>query len=159
MKIIRLKNGEETMVDDMDYGWLNQFKWRVLNRTKKQHSPYVVRGKRINGKYILFYMHRVIMNPGSLCTDHIDGDGFNNQRENLRICTHTQNGMNQTIKGGTSQYKGVYYNKNAKKWQSGIRKDRKTFYLGYFHDEAEAAKAYDEAAKELFGQYAKLNFP
>ncbi len=89
--------------------------------------------------------------------DHIDGNGLNNRRFNLRICTHQQNQANRGPRGGSSQFVGVLRHKD--KWEAGIRYRGEYFYLGLFDDEVEAAKARDRKAYELHGQCAYLNFP
>lgn len=92
--------------------------------------------------------------------DHIDGDKLNNRIENLRICTHNQNQHNQGIRSSNkSGYKGVSWMKSAKKWQAQICCNSKVTHLGLYTNKIEAAKAYDEAAKKLHGDFAWLNFP
>jgi hypothetical protein len=109
-------------------------------------------------------MHRIVMEtPEGSFTDHIDGNGLNNTRNNLRICTKHQNQMNRRLPTtNKTGYKGVsVYRSKRKKflWRSEIQMNRKTIYLGLYFCLIKAAKAYDEAAKELFGEFAKLNFP
>lgn len=105
------------------------------------------------------FLHRTILNPSKeKVIDHIDHNGLNNRRSNLRICTQTQNVANQRKGKGSSNFKGVYWNKREQKWRAGIGYKGKDFHLGYFKDELEAAKAYDKAAKDLWGEFAKLNF-
>jgi len=104
------------------------------------------------------YMHRMIMRPRQgYVVDHIDGNGLNNRRCNLRVCTRRQNQANQGPRGGSSRFVGVYRHKN--KWEAGIRCRGKRYYLGLFDDEVEAAKARDRKAYELHGAHAYLNFP
>ena len=92
--------------------------------------------------------------------DHINHIRDDNRLENLRDVTRSQNGMNSSIETGrTSQYKGVHWAKKANKWKAQIGINGKQKYLGYFTIEIEAARAYDRAALEHFGIYAKLNFP
>ena len=95
--------------------------------------------------------------------DHIDHNGLNNQKENLRICNRSQNSANR-IPSGKSKYLGVtplirhYRNKVYYYFASEIRINKKSIYLGHFKNEIEAALAYDKAAKDLHGEYANLNF-
>jgi DNA-binding Xre family transcriptional regulator len=93
--------------------------------------------------------------------DHKDGNGLDNRKKRLRVADHAQNGWNQKIRicGKSSRYKGVIWHIGARKWQSQIRYKGRLIHLGTFDDEAEAAKAYDEAAEKHFGVFARLNFP
>jgi hypothetical protein len=93
--------------------------------------------------------------------DHKNGDKLDNRRENLRICTIAENIRNSktsTKKGKTSRYKGVYWVGRIKKWVARIHVDRKGLHVGVFTDEAEAARAYDVAARQHFGEFARTNF-
>jgi len=91
--------------------------------------------------------------------DHIDGNGLNNTRANLRICTYQQNVCNCKSRGGDSKYKGISWDKRSKKWRAKIRYNSKDKHLGVFEDEIEAAREYDREAAKLFGEFAYLNFP
>lgn len=137
------------LVDDDDFDYLNQFKWQV------QANKYGLYAKRhMNG--LTIRMHWDIM--GGKLIDHIDGNGLNNQRNNLRFCTHSQNAMNKkSDKNTTSKYKGVCWYKTRSVWVGQIGINGKSTCLGYFTDEIEAAKAYDREAKILFGEFARLN--
>ncbi len=109
-------------------------------------------------------MHRVIMGygPGDPFVDHIDGDGLNNRRANLRDATRMQNAANsgaRPLHGNTSPFKGVSWRKDVGKWRAQIVVDGKSTHLGHFTDEVEAAKVYDDAAHCAFGEFARLNFP
>jgi hypothetical protein len=106
-------------------------------------------------------MHRYIMKvPKGLVCDHINHNGLDNRKSNLRICTRQQNTYNQrSQKGGSSKYKGVDWNKRQKKWRARIYYKRKFYYLGYFDNEVDAAKSYDKKAKEFFKEFACPNFP
>jgi hypothetical protein len=145
------------LVDDEDYEKLNSFNWHA---DKGRHTLYAERTKWNGKSYVKFKMHRDIMqSPQGADVDHRDGNGLNNQRHNLRPCTRSQNQHNRRLQGGSSVYKGVHWNKDAKKWHGTIQCNKEKFHLGLFTDEIEAAKAYDNKAKELFGEFAYLNFP
>ncbi len=155
VKLIPLTQGKFAIVDDDDYEHLNKYKWCAL----KTHNNKFYAVRRKNNKTII--MHRQIMNvPEGLVVDHIDGNGLNNRKNNLRICTQAQNIHNsRPRRNRSSKYKGVFWDKVNKKWSTNIRKGDKRIYLGGFDDEIEAALAYDRKAAELFGEFAYLNFP
>jgi len=158
MRQIPLTQGKFSMVDDEDYDELNKFKWYAHGDSNvlyaKRHAVDKYNRKRIIG------MHEQIMGyvSGLVC-DHIDGNGLNNQRNNLRHVTHHQNTMNAQSKRGRSNYKGVHWQSREKRWSSKIKMNYKAIWIGYFDNEEDAARAYDVKAKELFGEYARLNFP
>ena len=105
-------------------------------------------------------MHRYILNtPNGKETDHCNGNGLDNREDNLRICTTAQNQHNQISVRGMSKYKGVSWNKNAKKWDARIKLNNKPIRLGYYISEIEAAHAYDKAALKYYEKYAHTNFP
>ena len=98
--------------------------------------------------------------PSHLVVDHIDRNGLNNCRANLRLCTAAQNMRNIVSNvGATSRYKGVHWNKRMKRWAAAIQFEKKKYHLGYFTDQIAAAKAYDKKAGQLHRQFACLNFP
>jgi hypothetical protein len=158
MKKIPLKQGKYALVDDADYEWLKQYKWAAY---KGVRTYYAGRNEKDGtGKFRFINMHRAIMKtPKGLETDHIDGDGLNNQRSNLRVCTAAQNQHNRSPhKNCSSRYKGVSWKKSGKKWVVRIHCNYQSKHVGVFADEVEAARAYDKAAKEAFGEFARLNF-
>jgi hypothetical protein len=111
------------------------------------------------------YVHRLVgmhhmQNPNAHpLMDHRNRQPSNNHADNLRFCTHSDNGANRTSTCGTSRFKGVSWNKRTRHWIAYIRKDRKLHNLGTFAIEEDAARAYDAAATRLFGEFALLNFP
>jgi hypothetical protein len=150
---IPLSRGRFTIVDAADYEWLSQYQWTCRGGT----NPYAARIK--GGKII--WMHREIMQtpPGLVC-DHIDTVSLNNRRCNLRNCTRRQNSQNVPKPAhGTSCYKGVSWDKRSHKWRAKIKWHGKAYELGLFDSEIDAALAYDRKARELFGPFARLNFP
>lgn len=157
MKRIQLTQGQFAIVDDKNYEWLNQYKWCAI-KTKRGYRA--VRSIRKNGRRINTTISRFILNaPDNLEVDHENHNTLDEQESNIRLCTRSQNNWNQLKKGGKSQYKGVYLDKKrSKKWGVNIRYHGRRIYLGRFLTEIEAAKAYDAKAKELFGEFAYLNF-
>lgn len=157
MKEIQLTQGKVALVDDEDYEYLNQFKWYAHKDYKSPNIWYAVRSEYTKGKLTMISMHWVIMNKKLI--DHVDTDGLNNQKYNLRHCTRQQNSQNKNVyKNSTSTFKGVCWNIIKQKWQTSIGYNSKRIFLGYYISKIEAAKEYDIKAKELFGEFANLNF-
>lgn len=156
-RTIPLTQGKVAIVDEADYEYLNQWRWYAA---KGSSTYYARRGIWENDKTRDIRMHCVILNPPpSLEPDHINGDGLDNRRCNLRICTRSQNSMNRRKHPNcSSKYKGVSWYKRDCKWESYIyTDDRQKKHLGYFNDEEEAAAAYNTEARERFGEFAKPN--
>lgn len=139
------------LIDNEDFEWLNQWKWSYKD-------GYAVR--TIWPTHHQIRMHRLIMNtPKGMDTDHINGNGLDNRKLNLRICTTSQNLMNKTKKQNhSSTYKGVHWDKQMQKWRTNIYINHKQTFIGLFDKERWAAMAYDLWAKENYGKFAKLNF-
>lgn len=164
MKTIPLTQGKYAIVDDEDYEYINKWKWHAR---KDKRNFYAARGVVVDRKkhrVKLFFIHNEIMKPkDGMLVDHVDHDGLNNKRNNLRICTDIENRMNRrkcpTVKGKkcSSKYKGVCL--KGKKWFSYIGGKKKYKCIGLFDNEIDAAKAYDEFAKIMYGRFANLNFP
>lgn len=153
MKEISLSKGKRTtLVDDEDYEYLNQWNWYYTV------SGYVVR-KLPNPSKIYIPMHRVIMNPPiGMMVDHINHNGLDNRKCNLRICTNAENQHNRKIgSNNTSGYKGVSWNTLANKWEAQVKFNNKKIYLGRFISLEHAVKTYNKRAKELFGEFALIN--
>ena len=157
-RIINLTKNMVTIVDEEDYEWLNQYKWCIGKGSG--NKCYAVRRNK-NLKPNKVRMHREIMNlqhANNLEVDHINGDTLDNRKSNLRICTHKDNTRNKKIQSNnTSGFNGVSFTGRENKWRSYIVIDQKQKSLGYFNSKEEAAKAYNEAAKKYFGEFAKLN--
>lgn len=171
---IPLTQGQVAMVSPCDFERLNQFKWYAF--FDKSRKCYIVRRndysqstKEMNWRSRTLLMHRVVLElePGRVpMVDHVDGNTLNNTRTNLRECTHRQNMYNSrkrrrafTGEVPSSKYKGVTWCKRDKIFIGNIRTPGKTVCVGYFKDEIECARAYDKAAREFHGEFARLNFP
>lgn len=156
LKEIELTRGYKAQVDDADYEWLNQWKWRS---EIGYNTVYAVRTDYSNGKKNL-RMNRLILaiTDLNIQVDHRDRNGLNNQRDNLRIATNQQNSINQVGCNKTSRYKGVFRDNTKKRFCAQIKVNYKSTHIGTFNSEIEAAMAYDRKAKELFGEFAYLNF-
>lgn len=145
MKEILLTQGKVALVDDEDYFELNRYKWCA----HKNNNVYYA--ERVVNKHTIL-MHRIIMNtPVGYDTDHMDGDGLNNQRNNLRIVTHRVNGQNLHITQ-TSNYPGVSLHSMSNKWRARLRINGKEIHLGLFLTEKSAYDAYCKACEELDGR-------
>ena len=143
------------LVDDEDYEMLNKIPWHAI----KSKSGKLVYASHLTKNNQRVYMHEMIigLKPG-LIVDHKDGDGLNNQSGNLRLCNQQQNQMNQRVNTKTSSiYKGVSWSKHDKVWVSYIYHNYKRRHLGSFVSELSAAKEYNVAALDMFGEFARLN--
>lgn len=148
---IPLGNGLFAIVDAVDYEKVSRHRWYAR---RCGHTAYAF--CRIRGK--LVFMHRMIMRPRKgYVVDHIDHNGLNNRRCNLRVCTPRQNIANERSHGGLSGFVGL--RRRGDKWSAGITFNGKYYHLGTFSDPVEAAKARDRKAYEFWGPYAYLNFP
>ena len=161
MRTIPLTQGKVAIVDEEDFEILNEFKWTA----QKDHGYprwYAIRKEeQNNGKWKLIIMHRQILNaPHKVYVDHINHDGLDNRKHNLRLCTSSQNQKNRGLqKNNTSGLNGVSFDKRKKKWYAYVIKSKHQISLGFFYDKDEAGRVVDKKAKELFGEFALLNFP
>ena len=149
-KKIGLTRGMFAVVDDSDYDALVCQKWNAHRGPNGEFYAMSSRGK---------YMHREIMSPAQdEIVDHIDGDGLNNTRSNLRVCRKSDNAMNYSKPiNNTSGYKGVSWNKGNKKFQAHISTNGRKIYIGQFNTAIEAARAYDREAIRLHGEFSNIN--
>jgi len=147
----------EVLIDDEDFERVNQYNW-FINKNGK--TFYVVRNVKTNGKKTKQPLHRFIlyMTDSKILVDHIDGNGLNNCKDNLRTATHSQNSMNRGAdRDNTTGFKGVFWHKRDKKFMAQITFNRKQIFLGYFSTAEEASTVYEAKAKELFGEFYKNN--
>lgn len=159
MKKIPLSRGLEAIVDDADFDRLSKYKW-YASSTKNKRACYALRHDRTDGDRVV-QMHRdVLCLARGMYVDHVDGNGLNNRRANLRPSTPSQNSRNRFAhRDGRSKYKGVSKTRRFEKsWRAQIWSGHRNISLGSFGSEVEAAKAYDAAARELYGEFARLNF-
>jgi len=161
---ILLTQGKVAWVDQADYAALALSKWHADHRESRDvtYARRYCRGSGRSGRRAE-RMHRIVVGllPGDLrVVDHINGDGLDNRRSNLRVCSVRQNAHNLRARCGTSLFKGVSSHKASGLWRVQIRAGGNVSRcVGYFHEEEEAARAYDAAAMEAFGEFSKLNFP
>lgn len=157
MKRIPLSQGKYALVDDADYERVSQYKWYCTNGYAVRREQRVHGGKK---RIKAFRMHREIIDaPPGLDVDHINRNRLDNRRDNLRFATPTQNAINRGPQPGTSRFKGVSWFKLNNVWRAKIGINGEKVHIGCYDNEIEAAKAYDDAAHEHFGEFAYLNFP
>lgn len=152
MKKIQLTQGKVALVDDEDLAELSKFKWCA---SKIGNTFYAIRNLSTEPRRTILMHREILKTPKNLETDHRDGNGLNNQKENLRVATRSQNLQNRgKYKNNSSGYKGVYWNKIAKKWIVRIKIKNNNIYLGCFPDKIKAHKAYITACKKYHGDFA-----
>lgn len=154
MKEIPLSQGEVAIVDDENFEHLNQFKWFFSSYGYAVAFLPMVAGKRPPQ----IYMHRSIL-PGHAEIDHINGDRIDNRKSNLRPATHAENAMNSQKRLGSSRYKGVSWCESRGLWEVQLMHNKRKIHAGRYESEVDAAHVYDYAAKVLFGEFARINFP
>lgn len=152
MKTIYTQEGAEVQVDDEDYPILSRHKWYLHNghntKTKYAHT-------NIHGTLL---MHRLIVGSNTVVVDHIDHNGLNNQKANLRVISDSQNKHSGPLrKDNKTGYKGVFYVASRGKYVAYIRKNNKRKHIGVFDDKYSAAEAYNKVALELYGEQAYQN--
>lgn len=149
MKEIPLTQGKVALVDDEDYEMLMKYKWHA---DKNRNTFYAHGYNKINGKLVHHLMPRLILNvPKELQVDHIDGNGLNNQRYNLRIVNNRTNCQNHHYRHRTSKFPGVDWVSAISKWRARIQFKGKNNHIGVFIKEIDAACAYQIAEKYLCG--------
>lgn len=156
---IPLTRGMVAVIDAADFDLVAGFKWYAKKHGKTFYAA--TNGPRPERRQL--QMHRLILglpHDDERETDHVDGDGLNNRRSNLRTAARQQNNCNKGLQvNNSSGFKGVHWHVTDKLFIARIQKDGRRIYLGHFKDPSEAARAYDRAAAEHHGAFARLNFP
>lgn len=158
MREISLTQGKVALVDDEDYEKLNYFSWSLISSPGKLYARRVI---KVNNEQKAILMHREIMNaPKHMQVDHVNNDGLDNRKENLRLATNQQNKFNQKAahKNNKLGIKGVRWHEKAKKFQARIQVDKKIMHLGLFDILADADQSYRIAENKYFGEFARENY-
>jgi hypothetical protein len=153
VRAIRLTKGQVAIIDPEDHRQVRQYKWHAVVRRNKSTKYWAANGYVVG-------MHTLL--TGYVRTDHVNGDPLDNRRINLRDATGSQNSANTTKYGtNSSQYKGVERRRRStgERWAAHITVRTRRHWLGTFDTDEEAARAYDDAVREHFGEYGRYNFP
>lgn len=148
--VVPLTQGRYAYISPEDYTLIKPYTWRLL---KTKHGEYAQSGNGI-------LMHRLIMKPSAdLEIDHINRDGLDNRRENLRLCTSSQNKHNTKVrKDSSTGYRGIYYNTKYNKYYVQIKPpNAKRIFVGAFSNLSEAIKRYEEVAITIFEDFYNAN--
>ncbi len=157
MKVIEITRGLSAIVDDEDYDLVAHRRWQAKPAVRQVEGKTAWYAQAQFDRRTVF-MHRLILGAEKgQEVDHINGNGLDNRRANLRFCNRSQNSANTRRDPPKSGFRGVYSDKRL--WAARISINGRRRSLGMFEDPADAARAYDAAAKEAFGEFATLNFP
>lgn len=153
---IHLKGGDIS-ISSKDYQNISQYKWTA--QMARNWKRYVIASIKLEGKWKTVQLHRFILGAKKgQEVDHVNGDTLNNTRENLRICTKSQNRMNQDkYKNNNSGYKGVHFDRHIGKWRAQVNKDGTYLFSKYYDNLMEAVDAYNKNAKRYHGEFARTN--
>lgn len=148
-------SGESFIFDYEDYNAIERYQWHIVNRV--DGYGYVARR---SGKNYIYLTHDLLGVSSETFVDHVNGDTLDERRTNLRIASVHENTCNQKLrKDSSSGYKGVHYIQRRRKYEATIQSNHKKYHLGYFDNPEDGARAYDEAARFYFGEFACVNFP
>lgn len=163
---LALRGGGSSLIDDADYEYQHEFESYSVRICDCTAVLEVSRGGRVMRARVEFrrdselkrvFLHRLIAEPpAGMLVDHINGDSLDNRRDNLRCCTHRQNSQNMRKYSGKHRFKGI--RQEGRRWRAEIRREGRTQHIGTFDNDVDAALAYDNAARELFGEFARPNF-
>lgn len=149
---IPLTQGKVALVDEEDYEMVSQFKWYA----HLAHNIWYARRSVHTPRQFAIRLHRFILDaPSDMQVDHINGDGLDNRRANLRLCTETENNRNARKKPGSSRFKGVHWHKASCKWCAAIQVNLRRLHLGLFDSEEAAHRAYCEASAKYHGKFGR----
>lgn len=147
-------------VDSKDFAWLSLYRWRIETKPNRKPSYAVTSYGRRKDGYTYRYMHRMVLGLRAGCkiqSDHINGDGLDNRRKNLRRCTRSENMHNRGKTSiNTSGFKGVYWCGHKKRWFAKAQVDKRQHYFGYFDSAKEASVAYASGTKSIMGEFANV---
>jgi len=157
---LRMSQPRYAKVDSDDYYRLRKYEWFAQGGAPNYYAVREV-GTSKEKRRTVIYLHKEIIDvPDGMLIDHINHDGMDNRKANLRQATYWQNMYNRRkcSVAKSSKYKGVCWKKQTRKWVARITFEKKQIHLGYFKNEIDAAKAYDAAAKKYHKEFACLNF-
>lgn len=156
MKRIPLTQGKYAIVDDEDYGVLLSYSWVYSDDRTNEYAHTTL---RVGGKKTTVKMHRMIMEaPKGKQVDHMNHNGLDNRKTNLRLCTNSQNQANANVKSNSGTgIKGVHRRKDNGRWRAHALRNGKRVWLGHFNTAKEAAMAYNNYVKKFDGEFARLN--
>lgn len=154
MSNIPLTQGKVAIVDAQDFPLISRYKWFAIRDKRYPDRWYA----RTHIDHNLTAMHRFLMRADTKQkVDHVNGNGLDNRRKNIRLCDSIRNGQNRSTQKHSSKFKGVTWYRWLSKWVCHIRVNKQLIHLGYFKSEIDAGIAYNKAAVKYFGEFARVN--